>query len=279
MFTHLSDLPRSLFATGFFRLDMVPGRVGVAKDRLSGFEKFEAPDPAEWTARGYAIVNPDARGAYDSEGNLLSVLRTVSIARSTLTASSQPLWHSRGPRRLRLGRSPSYDAMVQRQRGIRRVLLARYRPVVHSCRTTAAFEVHRAVGGCGRSLSRYPVPRRYTADGFSGLSVWEAVWYGETPPPRISCISDTSRPIGRNEQEDVVRMLQDHPHFDDYWQDKRAKVEQINVPAYVLASYSSFLHTFGSFREFEGIRNKNKWYVDHVRSPDVSQGATTLRPL
>jgi predicted acyl esterase len=70
---------------------MVPGRVGVAKDRLPGFEKFEAPDPAEWTARGYAIVNPDARGAYDSEGNLLSVLRTVSIARSTLTASSQPL--------------------------------------------------------------------------------------------------------------------------------------------------------------------------------------------
>jgi hypothetical protein len=74
-------------------------------------------------------------------------------------------------------------------------------------------------------------------------------------------------------------MLQDHPHFDDYWKDKRGKVEQINVPAYVLASYSSFLHTFGSFREFEGIRNKNKWYVDHVRSPDVSQGATTLRPL
>jgi predicted acyl esterase len=100
-----------------------------------------------------------------------------------------------------------------------------------------------------------------------------------TPPPGSSQISDTSRSTGRNEQEDVVRMLQEHPHFDDYWQDKRAKVEQINLPAYVLASYSSFLHTFGSFRGFEAIQNKNKWYVDHVRSSDVSHGATICRPL
>jgi predicted acyl esterase len=59
--------------SGYFRLDMVPGRVGIPRSRLSGFEKFEAPDPAEWTARGYAIINPDSRGAFDSEGNLLCV--------------------------------------------------------------------------------------------------------------------------------------------------------------------------------------------------------------
>jgi putative CocE/NonD family hydrolase len=55
---------------GFFNLDLVPGRVGVPQSRLSGYEKFEAPDPAEWTSRGYAIVNPDVRGAYDSQGNI-----------------------------------------------------------------------------------------------------------------------------------------------------------------------------------------------------------------
>jgi predicted acyl esterase len=48
----------------------MPGRVGVPVARLSGFEKFEAPDPAEWTARGYAIVNVDSRGVYDSEGDI-----------------------------------------------------------------------------------------------------------------------------------------------------------------------------------------------------------------
>jgi hypothetical protein len=46
----------------------------VPKNRLSGYEKFEAPNPAEWTARGYAIVNPDSREAFDSEGNMLYVL-------------------------------------------------------------------------------------------------------------------------------------------------------------------------------------------------------------
>lgn len=66
---------------------------------------------------------------------------------------------------------------------------------------------------------------------------------------------------GRNKQEDVIGMLRKYPHFNEHWQDKRAKVENINIPAYVLASYSTFLHTFGSFRGFEAIQNENKWYV------------------
>lgn len=28
------------------------------------------PDPVEWCPRGYAIVNVDIRGSWDSEGNL-----------------------------------------------------------------------------------------------------------------------------------------------------------------------------------------------------------------
>lgn len=52
-------------------LDDVPMRSGVAKSATSGLEKFEGPDPAYWVAHGYAVVNPDKRGAYMSEGNLL----------------------------------------------------------------------------------------------------------------------------------------------------------------------------------------------------------------
>lgn len=48
----------------------MPGRMGIPTDTTSGYEKFEAPDPAEWTKRGYAIVNIDSRGAWDSEGYL-----------------------------------------------------------------------------------------------------------------------------------------------------------------------------------------------------------------
>lgn len=44
----------------------------VAKlvEPLSGLQKFEAPDPAYWVARGYAVVNPDVRGIGFSGGDL-----------------------------------------------------------------------------------------------------------------------------------------------------------------------------------------------------------------
>ena len=56
--------------SGFFNLRIAPARAGVPDAKLSGYEKFEAPDPAEWVPRGYAIVNIDSRGAFDSEGDV-----------------------------------------------------------------------------------------------------------------------------------------------------------------------------------------------------------------
>lgn len=52
-------------------LDDVPMRSGVPLSATSGLEKFEGPDPAYWVAHGYAVINPDKRGAYKSEGNIL----------------------------------------------------------------------------------------------------------------------------------------------------------------------------------------------------------------
>lgn len=53
------------------QLDDVPHRSGVPLNATSGLEKFEGPDPAYWVKHGYAIINPDKRGAYNSEGDLL----------------------------------------------------------------------------------------------------------------------------------------------------------------------------------------------------------------
>ncbi|KAK2032979.1 alpha/beta-hydrolase [Colletotrichum zoysiae] len=51
---------------------MFPWRVGVPRSETSGLEKWEAPDPAEWVARGYAVVNIDARGSFKSGGDLVA---------------------------------------------------------------------------------------------------------------------------------------------------------------------------------------------------------------
>jgi predicted acyl esterase len=54
-------------------------------------------------------------------------------------------------------------------------------------------------------------------------------------------------------------MLEKYPLMNEYWEDKRAKISQISVPTYVLASYSTFLYTMGSFRGFEELDHEQKW--------------------
>ena len=56
----------------------MPWRAGVPRDATSDLEKFEALDPAEWCPRGYAIVNVDSRGVFDSGGNMFMLGTQVS---------------------------------------------------------------------------------------------------------------------------------------------------------------------------------------------------------
>lgn len=53
---------------GHADITISPYRAGVPLNMLSGFQSFEAPDPAVWTAFGYAVVNVDARGIFKSGG-------------------------------------------------------------------------------------------------------------------------------------------------------------------------------------------------------------------
>lgn len=57
---------------------MIEGRFGVPEERLSGYEKFEGLDPADWVEHDYAIVNFDLRGCWNSEGNIPYVERLYS---------------------------------------------------------------------------------------------------------------------------------------------------------------------------------------------------------
>jgi predicted acyl esterase len=64
--------------------------------------------------------------------------------------------------------------------------------------------------------------------------------------------------------ENIVAMLSRHPLYDDYWEAKRIPVEDIdNIPMYMLASYSSMLHTNGSFQTFREAKTPTKWLRVH----------------
>lgn len=61
-------------------------------------------------------------------------------------------------------------------------------------------------------------------------------------------------------------MQEKYPLTNSYWEDKRANMKQIQVPAYILASYSTGLHILGSFRGYEEIPHNEKWYVTELLS-------------
>lgn len=87
---------------------------------------------------------------------------------------------------------------------------------------------------------------------------------------------------GHGYMEDPVAMLKKYPLMNDYWRDKRAQVAQVEVPAYILASYSTFLHLPGSLRGFEEIPHSKKWLVKTLQAPvqrtDLSQAAYPREP-
>jgi predicted acyl esterase len=44
-----------------------------------------------------------------------------------------------------------------------------------------------------------------------------------------------------------------------YWLDKRANISGIEIPTYITASYTSFVHTMGSLRGYMQINTQQKW--------------------
>ncbi|MEM2868308.1 MAG: CocE/NonD family hydrolase, partial [Candidatus Bathyarchaeia archaeon] len=48
-----------------------------------------------------------------------------------------------------------------------------------------------------------------------------------------------------------------------YWEDKSAKLERITVPAYVVASWTNPIHSWGTLEGFRRISSKEKWLRVH----------------
>ncbi|KAF9889999.1 hypothetical protein FE257_006679 [Aspergillus nanangensis] len=217
--------PYGKSGAGFFNLDYVPGRAGIPVSKLSGMEKFEGLDPAEWVGRGYAIVNIDARGVFESEGDIRWFGKAEGRdGYDAIEFIAQLPWCS-GKTSL-VGNS--WLAMSQ-------WFIAAERPPHLSCIAPweGASDFYR------ETLCRGGVPYKPFWAFVSGLL------------------------FGRNKQEDVLAMLEKYPYMNEYWADKRAEIHKIEVPAYILASFSTGLHTAGSFRGYEEIPHDKKWLRVH----------------
>ncbi len=206
-------------------LDDVPGRAGVPVDAVSGLQKFEGPDPAYWVAHGYVIINPDSRGAYESGGNLNYWGKENSLdGRDTIEWAARQPW-SNG----KIGMSGNSWLTVSQW------FIAGEQP-----------EHLAAIAPWEGFVDHF----RETANrGGIANPVFPEIIFGTF--------------ASRNLMEDQPRMVVTHMLMDDYWQDKIAKLQNIHIPAYVVASYTNPVHTHGTFAGFQQIPSKDKWLRVH----------------
>jgi uncharacterized protein len=212
--------------TGTSRYHRYPDRGGVRDEWLSPWALFEGPDPAYWCPHGYAVIVADSRGSWHSEGDLhIGGQIEGEGACDVIRWAREQEW-SDG----KVGMTGvSYLAIIQ-------WLAAAERP-----------------------------PGLVAINPWEGWtdSYREAFGHGGMPETGWSPRWNHGL-ISEGRVEDMAAMMEEDPLIDSYWESKVPPVERIDVPAYVVASWTDQgLHTRGTLEAFTRLGSASKWLDVH----------------
>lgn len=206
-------------------LDEIPERFGITLDMTSEMMKWEGPDPAYWVDAGYAVINPDIRGAYRSGGNIVGWGRQTAEDGCDVIAWVAGQGWSNG----KVGMAGNSWLCVSQW------FIAAERPP-----HLAAIAPWEGASDIARDdFLRGGIPR--TA----------------FPETLIQSFG------GENFLEDMPRMAATEQDETPYWADKAARLERIEIPAYIVASYDNVAHTHGTFDAWQRVSSKEKWLRVH----------------
>ncbi len=202
---------------------------GVAPDWISNYTAFEAPDPLYWCNHGFAVVYPDPRGAWYSEGELRhGGMGEAEDCFDLIQWLGRQRW-SNG----RVGMTGvSYLAAIQWQ-------VAPLRPPCLA-----------ALNPC------------------EGFSDWyrEFAYHGGIPETSFLVRGTENLQYSTTRTEDTLANARAHPLYDAYWASKENDLDAIDLPAYVIASWSDQgLHTRGTLEAYKRMRSSQKWLEVHGR--------------
>ena len=201
----------------------------VDPDWISPYTAFEAPDPVYWCGHGYAILYPDPRGMWYSEGEM-----------------------SHG------GMQESQDCYD----------LIEWVGTRDWCNGKVGMTGVSYLTAIQYQVAPLQPPHLAAINPWEGFSDWyrEFGYHGGMRETRFipraagNIIHSTTR------TEDTLANMLAHPLYDAYWESKQQDLEAITVPAYVVASWSDQgLHTRGTLEVFKRMSSKQKWLEVHGR--------------
>lgn len=67
----------------------------------------------------------------------------------------------------------------------------------------------------------------------------------------------------KNSVESILEMTDENPTWNSYWESRQACLKNIQVPLYVVASWTNPLHSRGTLRGFTESSSKDKWLRVH----------------
>ena len=200
---------------------------GIEDGWMSKHTAFEAPDPAFWCAAGYAVVNADPPGMWYSQGEMHHGGPLETRDCCDLIAWLGELGWSNG----KVGMTGvSYLACIQWQ-----------------------------------VAAEHP-PHLAAINPWEGFSDWyrEFGYHGGLRDTQFIPIATSFLNFSTTRTEDTNTNMQAHPLYDEYWASKDVDLARIEVPAFIVASWSDHgLHTRGTLEAYKAISSKEKWLEVH----------------
>jgi predicted acyl esterase len=205
--------------------DRSGNRFNVPLNAVSELQRFEGADPAYWVAQGYIVLSPEPRGVGKSEGNIRYWGRQLAEDGYDFIewAAVQP-W-SNGKVAMT---GNSFLAVSQW------FIAAEQPPHLTCIAPWEGFSDHFIDAGNG--------------GGIPGYTFADII---------LKTFS------GQNLVEDQPKMISNETFRTPYWLDKQARLDQIKVPAYIVASYTNAAHTRGTFWAWRKIGSAQKWLRVH----------------
>ncbi len=215
----------------------------VGKPKFSTVTSWESPDPNFWVGKDYIVVNMNMPGFAGSTGDATTFGRNQSRAYyDVIEWVAEQQW---------------CDGNVGLN-GVSFLAITQYH--VAACRdyenkppkALKCISPWEGITDMYRDLSNLGgIPQ----DGFP--SFW---WATEVKP---AMTGDPKLFVERHGGV-PAEWLKGYPFFDEFWEEKRAPVENIEIPILTCVSFSDVgLHSNGAYRSFTDVKSKDKWMYTH----------------